>query len=73
MCLKNQQSRIDRVDGIPNPIIVAIYVERKEINFPGAAAFHQQLIDVFDSDPAVCQHRGIKEAVFLGAKETICS
>ena len=41
LCLKNQQSRVDRIDSIPNPIIIAVHIERKKIDLPGTTAFDQ--------------------------------
>jgi hypothetical protein len=34
MCLENQQTTIDHLDGIPNPIVVAIDIKRKKSTSP---------------------------------------
>ena len=65
MCLETQHTRIDHLDGIPNPIVVAIDIKRKKINFTGAAALGKQVIDILDRDPALREHRRIQEAILL--------
>jgi hypothetical protein len=54
---------------LQHPIVVAVYIERQEVDFSRATSVAQQVVDVLARNPGLGNHRLIEQRVLLLAKK----